>query len=241
MTGIRIVAQRCSASVRRFTDILLKTILPLSIGFTMPKPKLISCTLLLIVCSITACTSPDPSQKPAMTAATVLQDQYPERFGFGRVATPDEIAALDIDVMPDGTGLPEGKGTVSEGKAIYTLKCAVCHGANGVEGPNDQLVGRLPDDAFTFGDDLSARRYKAIGSYWPYSTTLFDYIRRAMPQTAPGSLTDHEVYALTAYLLHLNDLVDEEAIMNRESLPAIKMPAHGHFVPDDRLDFNEVH
>lgn len=205
----------------------------------MPKQNMMRCAL-LIACSImvSACASPD---SPRLAAAAMQQDQQPERFGFGGAATPDEIMALDIDVMPDGTGLPEGRGSVSEGKAVYDLKCAVCHGATGVEGPNDRLVGRLPEDAFTFGDDLSARRYKAIGSYWPYSTTLFDYIRRAMPQTAPGSLTDNEVYALTAYLLYLNDIVDEDAIMNRETLPAIKMPARDRFVPDDRLDFNQVH
>lgn len=205
----------------------------------MPKRKLTTYTLLIAgSILVSACASPD---SPPMAAATVLQDQHPERFGFGRPATPDEIALLDIDVMPDGTGLPAGSGSVSEGKAVYALKCAACHGATGVEGPNDRLVGRLPDDAFTFGDDLSVRRYKAIGSYWPYSTTLFDYIRRAMPQTAPGSLQDNEVYALTAYLLHLNDLIDDDAIMNQENLPAVKMPARNHFVPDDRLDFNEVH
>lgn len=205
----------------------------------MPKRKLTTYTLLIAgSILVSACASPD---SPPMAAATVLQDQHPERFGFGRAATHDEIALLDIDVMPDGTGLPAGSGSVSEGKAVYALKCAACHGATGVEGPNDRLVGRLPDDAFTFGDDLSVRRYKAIGSYWPYSTTLFDYIRRAMPQTAPGSLQDNEVYALTAYLLHLNDLIDDDAIMNQENLPAVKMPARNHFVPDDRLDFNEVH
>ena len=168
-------------------------------------------------------------------------DDHPERFGFGRAASAAEIEIWDIDIMSDGAGLPPGEGSVNDGKAIYQQKCMVCHGATGKEGPNDQLVGRLPGDVFTMHEDITTRRYKAVGSYWPYSTTLFDYIRRAMPQPAPGSLTDDEVYALTAYILYLNDLVGADAVMDAETLPAVDMPARDLFVPDDRLNYEQVH
>lgn len=180
---------------------------------------------------------------PAAAPQTVQEAQHalPESFGFGREVSEDEIAAWDIDIMPDGTGLPAGEGSVAEGKSIYEQKCMACHGVEGTGGPNDQLVGRLPGDAFVMDTDLSQRRMKAVGSYWPYSTTLFDYIRRAMPQPMPGSLTDDEVYALTAYILHLNDLVGEDAAMNATSLPMVQMPARDLYVPDDRLDYEQVH
>nr|WP_295922286.1 cytochrome c [uncultured Dyadobacter sp.] len=157
----------------------------------------------------------------------------PGHFGFGRPATGAEIAALDIDIRPDGKGLPKGEGNAAEGKAIYALKCAGCHGANGTEGPNDRLV---------VGDTTQgrARRIKAIGNYWPHATTVFDYIRRAMPFNQPGSLTDREVYSLTAYLLHANGLWEEKAVLNAKNLPQIKMPARDRFVPDDRKDGPEI-
>ena len=110
----------------------------------------------------------------------------PALFGIGRPATPAEIAAWDIDVGPDGAGLPPGSGTAGDGAPIYAARCAGCHGKTGKEGPNDVLVGRLPGDAFTFARD--PRAPKTIGSYWPYATTVFDYIRRAMPPDTPGSL-----------------------------------------------------
>lgn len=158
--------------------------------------------------------------------------QAPATLGIGRPATPAEIAALDIDIGPDGAGLPPGSATAAEGAPIYAAKCASCHGASGKEGPNDRLVGRVPDDAFPFARDPKAPR--TIGSYWPYATTVFDYIRRAMPPTAPGSLTDHEVYALTAHLLALNQLIPADAVVDASSLPKVKMPARDHFVPDPR-------
>ncbi len=115
----------------------------------------------------------------------------PERLGIGRPATPEEIAAWDVDVRPDGVGLPAGRGTPAEGESIYTTRCAACHGKTGREGPNDRLVGRLPNDAFPFARDPTIPH--TIGNYWPYATTVFDYIRRAMPPEAPGSLKDTEV------------------------------------------------
>ncbi|MCC7241389.1 MAG: cytochrome c [Acidobacteria bacterium] len=158
--------------------------------------------------------------------------QAPARFGIGRPATPQEIARLDIDVMPDGTGLPPGRGTPAEGAAIYASKCAACHGKTGREGPNDVLVGREPREGFPFAQN--PRLAHTIGNYWPYATTVFDYVRRAMPPMAPGSLTDDEVYALTAFLLNANELVANDAVVDRSTLPAVKMPAREHFVPDTR-------
>jgi len=158
--------------------------------------------------------------------------KQPSTLGIGRPAAPAEIAALDIDIGPDGAGLPAGRGTSADGAPIYAARCAGCHGKTGKEGPNDVLVGRLPGDAFPFARD--ARAPKTIGSYWPYATTAFDYIRRAMPPDAPGSLKDDEVYGLVAYLLVLNDLIPADAVIDAASLPKVKMPARDHFVPDTR-------
>ena len=156
----------------------------------------------------------------------------PATFGIGRPATPAEIAALDIDVGPDGAGLPAGRGTAAEGAPIYAARCASCHGKTGKEGPNDVLVGRLTGDAFPFAKD--PRAPKTIGSYWPYATTVFDYIRRAMPPDKPGSLRDDEVYNLVAFLLAANELIPQDAVVDAASLPKVKMPARDHFVPDTR-------
>jgi mono/diheme cytochrome c family protein len=172
-------------------------------------------------------TASPPKTQPAKPAA-----KEPATFGIGRPATPAEIVALDIDVGPDGAGLPPGRGTSADGAPIYAARCAGCHGKTGKEGPNDVLVGRLPGDAFPFARD--PRAPKTIGSYWPYATTVFDYIRRAMPPDAPGSLKDDEVYGLVAYLLVLNELVPADAVIDATSLPKVKMPAHDRFVPDKR-------
>ena len=168
---------------------------------------------------------PDP-----MDSATEVAEH--PRFGLGRPATNGEIAAWDIDVRPDGTGLPDGRGTVADGAQIYSARCAACHGRTGVEGPNDRLVGRIEGDAFPFGNDPS--EVETIGNYWPYATTIFDYVRRSMPYEAPGSLTADEVYSLCAYLLFLNEIVAEDAVMDAQSLPMVEMPARNRFVPDDR-------
>ena len=169
---------------------------------------------------------------PARPQPSTGSPNEPARFGIGRPATPAEIAALDIDVGPDGVGLPPGRGTAADGAPIYAARCAACHGKTGKEGPNDTLVGRLPDDGFTFARD--PRAPKTIGSYWPYATTIFDYVRRAMPPDAPGSLKDNEVYGLVAYLLTLNELIPADAVIDAASLPKVTMPAHDHFVPDTR-------
>ncbi len=155
-------------------------------------------------------------------------------FGVGHPATAAEIAALDIDVGPDGVGLPPGSGTAEQGAAVYAERCQSCHGPTGVE-PNPLgpvLVGRIAGDSFPFGTDPRARA--TIGSYWPYATTVFDYVRRAMPFDKPGSLTDQEVYALTAYLLWRNELIGKDDVMDATSLTAVRMPSRDRFVPDDR-------
>ena len=166
------------------------------------------------------------------TAVAAPAAKAPASFGIGRAATPAEIAALDVDVRPDGHGLPPGGGTPGEGEAIFSARCAGCHGKTGKEGPNDVLVGRTPGDAFPFSKDPKVPH--TIGNYWPYATTVFDYIRRAMPPDAPGSLNDSEVYALTAYLLSRNELIAADAVIDATSLPKVVMPAHDRFVPDTR-------
>jgi len=164
---------------------------------------------------------------PAFSGTTSdLPDNAPERFEFGREASAERIAAWDIDVRPDGSGLPPGSGTVAEGREIYMVHCVACHGPTGTEGPNDRLVGTEPWDLQPVG--------RAIGNYWPHATTLYDYIRKAMPQLTPGILDEDEVYAVIAYLLYLNELVPEDAVMNAETLPAVEMPYRDRFVVDDR-------
>lgn len=169
------------------------------------------------------------AQAPAREAAA------PARYGIGRPATPSEIAAIDIDVRPDGRGLPPGRGTAADGAPIYAAKCAACHGATGKEGPNDVLVGRDSRPGFPFAQDPALPH--TIGNYWPYATTVFDYVRRAMPPTAPGSLTDDEVYALTAFLLRANDVITDDAVMDRSTLPKVAMPARKYFTPDTRRQY----
>jgi len=155
-----------------------------------------------------------------------LPDNAPSRFGFGREASEDRITLWDIDVRPDGAGLPPGGGTVAEGREVYMVHCVACHGPTGTEGPNDVLVGPEPWDLYPTS--------RTIGNYWPHATTLYDFIRKAMPQLTPGILSDDQVYAVIAYLLYLNEIVPEDAVMNAETLPAVVMPARHRFVVDDR-------
>ena len=165
----------------------------------------------------------------AIATTTVLAQQAPQRFGIGRPATEAEIKAEDIDIGPDGAGLPPGRGSAAEGATVYAAKCAQCHGKTGKEGPNEILVGRGP---FPSGADTTSRR--TIGNYWPYATTIFDYVRRAMPSPAPGTLKDDEVYALTAFLLAQNEIIANDAVMDAQSLPKVTMPARDKFVADPR-------
>jgi len=155
-----------------------------------------------------------------------LAANAPPRFEFGSPAADARIAMWDIDVRPDGQGLPPGSGTVAEGRDVFLTHCVACHGPTGTEGPNDRLVDtRQWDEAPTT---------RAVGNYWPYATTLYDYIRKAMPQLTPGTLTNDQVYSSIAYILYLNEIVPEDAVMNAETLPAVVMPARDKFVVDDR-------
>ncbi len=176
-------------------------------------------------------------QNSIKIAANSLNDttNWPAGFSFGRRATVQEIARWDIAIRPDGRGLPVGSGNVQAGKIIYITKCAACHGATGIENP----AVKLPAPALV-SDTLTKSKAKTIGNYWPYATTVFDYIRRTMPYNAPGSLTNNEVYSVTAYLLNANYLIKADAVINAKTLPGIKMPAQKLFVPDDRNGGPEV-
>ena len=144
---------------------------------------------------------------------------------FGVAADRARIKAWDISIAPDGTGLPPGKGSVAEGLAIYSQKCVMCHGVDGVGKPADRLTGGI-------GTLTSPAPVKTVVSYWPYATTLFDYIRRAMPVTAPRTLTDQETYALVAYILSVDGIVKKDAILDAKSLPKTRMPNRDGFVDE---------
>jgi cytochrome c len=152
------------------------------------------------------------------------------RFGFGTPATEAEIRGWDIDIAASGAGLPAGRGSVAEGEALFAERCAACHGERGQGGQMDRLVGGQ-------GTLTSARPVRTIGSFWPYATTLYDYVNRAMPFNAPQTMTPDEVYAVTAYLLHANGIVPRDAVMDAASLPRVRMPnAAGFTGPDPRPD-----
>jgi len=171
---------------------------------------------------------------------SVLAQEIPDTFGFGTPATAEEIATVDIDIKPDGKALPAGSGTVAEGEALYAQHCAVCHGKDGEGGPNDRLAVHSADEPFPDSRDVDTWQHRTIGNYWPYATTLFDYIRRSMPMNLPGSLDADTVYALTAYLLHINHIVAADAVLDADTLPQIEMPARDKFVPDDRRKYRKV-
>jgi cytochrome c len=152
-----------------------------------------------------------------------------ERYGIGRAATAEEIAGWNIDIDRNGTNLPPGSGSVARGRAVFDQQCASCHGAHGEGALGDRLVGGQ-------GTLDTAKPVRTVGSFWPYATTLFDYIRRAMPQNAPQSLSNDDVYAVAAYVLNLNGLVAADAVLDAKSLPVIRMPNRGMFVDDPRPD-----
>ncbi|MAZ05167.1 cytochrome c [Marinobacter sp. SS8-8] len=163
----------------------------------------------------------------AGTGTVMAQD---EDYGLGREATDQEIAGWDIDVPPSGEGLPDGSGSVADGKEVYQAQCQSCHGADGKSGPMDRLAGGN-------GTLASDSPVKTVGSYWPYATTLYDYVYRAMPFNSPQSLSPDETYAVTAYVLHLNGIVEEDATLDSDSLPEVKMPNRDGFAhPDPRPD-----
>ena len=159
-----------------------------------------------------------------MLAASAASAAAPAPPKLGRPASPDEIARIDISIPPDGKGLPQGSGSVAQGAMVFAQKCAVCHGANAEGTPSgDRLVGGI-------GSLNSPNPVKTVASYWPYATTVFDYIRRAMPITNPQSLQNDEVYAVTAYVLSFDDIVPKDAVLDAGSLPKVLMPNRAGFV-----------
>jgi S-disulfanyl-L-cysteine oxidoreductase SoxD len=201
---------------------------------------------------VAACTRGEPARVPmrsgtnAVTTAATTFASYDagvvaggpgsgQHYGFGRRPSRAEVAAWNTDVGPDGRELPPGRGTAAEGAALYQAKCAMCHNTNGqgMAPAYPALIGRDPKaEGFHFAAD--PRLVKTIGNYWPYATTVFDYVRRAMPYNAPGSLSNDQVYALTAFLLAANKVMPADATLDAKALRAVKMPYADRFVPDDR-------
>ena len=172
----------------------------------MQKPSLLSISTLLVL------------GVAALSAQT---------YGVGREATAEEVAAWDVTIGPEGRELPAGSGTAKDGAQVYEVRCKECHGEDGVGGDQAGLVGN-PEQL------KQAPPIKTVGSYWPYATTLFDYTRRAMPFEDPGTLSADQVYAVTAYVLHLNGLLAEDDVLDRDSLPKVVMPNRDGFVRDPR-------
>ena len=164
----------------------------------------------------------------ASALAVVSKLALADSPNLGRIATPEEIRSWDISIGPDGSDLPSGSGTPGQGAAVYAAKCLACHGENGVGKPNDVLVGGQGTLA---GDQAPV---KTVGSFWPYATTLFDYVRRAMPLNESKSLTNDEVYAVVAYLLQLNDIIGENETINAQILPRVQMPNRDGFMTFSR-------
>jgi mono/diheme cytochrome c family protein len=150
-------------------------------------------------------------------------------FGVGKPPTPDQLKLIDIDVTPDGKGLVPGSGTAAKGKDVYTRRCETCHGPTGTEGPQEVIAGGK-------GSLATSKPQKTVGSYWPYATTLWDYINRAMPFDHPSTLTPDEIYSATAYVLFLNGIVSEQDVLNETTLPKVQMPNRNGFVADPRPD-----
>ncbi len=200
------VILRCEpkASLEGRTTLLQAAMLAMAITFSPPAPA-------------------EAQQRPQAQAQPA-----PKKTGLGREAHPDEVKAWDIDIRPDGQGLPPGKGSVKAGEDIYQAQCASCHGEFG------ESAGRWPMVAGGRGSLRNEGPEKTVGSFWPYASTTFDYIRRAMPYGNARSLTDDEIYAVTAYVLFLNDVVKEDFELSRENFTSVKLPNADGFKDDDR-------
>ncbi|WP_454825514.1 c-type cytochrome [Paraburkholderia xenovorans] len=185
-------------------------------GHRQPAPARMALAALLSLAALASCTSATPIVRKTSAAHDI-----------GTPLTGEDLAAWNIDVAPDGRGLPAGSGDVATGAHIFAAKCAACHGAQGQGGLGDALVGGQ-------GSLASTKPKRTVGSYWPYATTLFDYIRRAMPYNAPESLTADEVYAVSAFLLNQNGIVPANTRLDAASLPRVVMPNRGGFVADPR-------
>jgi cytochrome c len=155
-----------------------------------------------------------------LAAESIIADDSPK---LGEVVSSADISSLDFTILPNGDGLPNGSGTAAAGALVYQQNCLACHGTGGKDGLNDTLVGGR-------GSLATDHPQKTVGSYWPYATTLFDYVRRAMPYQAPGSLADDDVYAVTAYILYLNEIVGEDERLDANTLPEVRMPNRENFV-----------
>ena len=166
----------------------------------------------------------------ALTVAILVTapSAFAQNAQFGQPVAPADIAPWDISIGPDGVGLPPGRGTAAQGETIYAAKCQACHGEKGAGKPNDVLVGGMGTLA------PGKTPVKTVGSYWPYATTLFDYVRRAMPWDKPKSLSDEETYAVTAYILNLNGIIAADEVIDAQSLPKVQMPNQDGFVPFPR-------
>ena len=185
-------------------------------GRSMRTPVRDALAALLSLTALASCSSIAPG------------GQYAEAsHDIGTPVTDQDLAAWNIDVAPDGRGLPAGSGDVATGAHLFAAKCAACHGAQGQGGLGDPLIGGQ-------GTLASAKPKRTVGSYWPYATTLFDYIRRAMPYNAPESLSADEVYAVSAFLLNQNGIVPANTRLDAASLPRVVMPNHDGFVADPR-------
>jgi mono/diheme cytochrome c family protein len=190
-------------------------------------PSLAGAALLFVIADVAPIAArqaaPTPRRGSATPASTTPRPAAPKGPGLGVPATQAQVQSADVSIGPDGAGLPPGSGTPVQGEAIFNTKCVVCHGPQGSGTVNDRLAGGQ-------GTLTDASPVKTIGSYWPYATTVFDYVRRAMPYPTPHSLTDPEVYALTAYLLSLNGVIAKDAVMDATTLPKVQMPNRGNFV-----------
>ena len=172
--------------------------------------------------------------KAAAPKATAAKATPTKRLDIGRIAKPEEIAGWDIDIRPDGHGLPPGKGNVKDGEKLYMERCAACHGEFG------ESAGRWPQIAQGKGTLASHDPVQTVGSYFPYLSSVFDYIRRAMPFGDAESLSNDELYAVTAYVLSLNDIVDEKFVLSKDTWGNVKMPNQGGFYDDDREKTEKV-
>jgi S-disulfanyl-L-cysteine oxidoreductase SoxD len=184
-------------------------------------PRFAGTTLVVLTCSM-------------ITTVGPLRDQLrlnaqSQTFGVGRTPSPEEIRDLGSAIAPDGQGLPAGSGSVSEGRAVFAAQCARCHGPTGEGDVGARLVGGQ-------GTLRTPRPLKTVGSFWPYATTLWDYINRAMPFDKPGALSPSEVYAASAFILNLNGIIGETQVMDAQTLPKVRMPNRDGFVPDSRPD-----
>ena len=168
-----------------------------------------------------------------LLAAGALFAQSP-KYGLGRTPSPAEVQNWDVSVSPDGTGLPEGSGTAAAGKEVYANRCAKCHGAKGEGRDSVPLAGGQ-------GTLKNPKPLRTVGSYWPYATTIWDYVNRAMPFNNPGILTHDQVYSMTAYILFLNGIVSETAVIDAHTLPKVRMPNRDGFATDPRPDVTTPH